>query len=108
MPLFQFLQFGQVGAHEHTIGEVARIMYRSGYDFRHFVAMSISTLLIEVMVRLGYFAKRLYEGYAFTEAIPVDLPGHGRRPKLQTMLFSAHLIATAANAGKVLLVRIHF
>jgi len=101
MPLFQFLQFGEIGKSKHTVGEVTRIMYRSGYDFRHFLAMSISPLLIEVIVRLGYFAKRMYEGCSFTDSIPLDLSITERKPKLQTMLFSAHLIATAANAGKV-------
>lgn len=101
MPLFQFLQFGEIGKGGYTVGEIIRIMYRSGYDFRHFLAMSISPLLIEVIVRFGYFAKRMYEGYSFLDSIPFDLSIIERKPKLQTMLFSAHLIATAANAGKV-------
>lgn len=100
-PLFQFLQFGEIGKSKYTVGEITRIMYRSGYDFRHFLAMSTSPLLIEVIVRLGYFAKRMYEGCSFTDSIPLDLSITERKPKLQTMLFSAHLIATAANAGKV-------
>ena len=57
MPLLQMFQFGKFGRGEHTIGDVARIMYREGYDFRHFLAMSISPLLIEILVRLGYFAR---------------------------------------------------
>jgi len=101
MPLFQFLQYGEIGKGKYTVGEITRIMYRSGYDFRHFLAMSISPLLIEVIVRLGYFAKRMHEGYSFLDSIPFDLSLTERKPKLKTMLFSAHLIATAANAGKV-------
>lgn len=101
MPLFQFLQFGNIGKSGYTIGEISRIMYRSGYDFRHFLAMSISPLLIEVIVRLGYFAKRMSENNSFLDSIPFDLPMSERKPKLKTMLFSAHLVATAANAGKV-------
>jgi len=103
MPLFQFLQFGEVGKQGYTVGEVTRGMYRSNYDFRHFLAMSITPLLIEVIVRSGYFAKRMYEGHKLTDAIPLNLPLSKRQPKLQTMLFSAHLIATAANAGKVVI-----
>jgi len=101
MPLFQYLQFGNIGKHKHTIGEVSRIMYREGYNFSHFLAMSISPLLIEVIVRICYFAKKQYEGYSFTEAIPFNIPTQKKKPKLQTMLFASHLIATGANAGKV-------
>ena len=78
-------------------------MYRSHYDFRHFLAMSLSPLLIEVIVRLGYFAKRRREGCSVSQAVPFELPGAEPKPKLRTMLFSAHLVATAANAGKVAL-----
>jgi hypothetical protein len=101
MPLAQFLQFGEIGRHGYTVGEISRIMYRSHYDFRHFVAMSLSSLLIEVIVRLCYFAKRRHKGCSLIESVPFDLPGAGFKPKLRTMIFSAHLMATAANAGKV-------
>jgi hypothetical protein len=101
MPLLQMCQFGKFGRGEHTIGDVARIMYRSGYDFRHFLSMSISPLLIEILVRLGYFAKRVYEGNLLVDAVPFEIPLGGPKPKLRTMLFTAHLIASAANAGKV-------
>jgi hypothetical protein len=101
MPLLQMCQFGQFGRAGYMIGDVARIMYRSGYDFRHFLAMSISPLLIEILVRLGYLGKRLYEGNSLVDAVPFEIPLGGPKPKLRTMLFTAHLIASAANAGKV-------
>lgn len=101
MPLFQFLHFGEIGKHGYTVGEMSRIMYRNHYDFRHFLAMSVSPLLIEMMVRLCYFAKRRYEGYSVADAVPFALSGNADKPKLQTMLFCAHLIATAANTGKI-------
>ena len=100
MPLFQLLQVGNIGQRGYTIGQVSRMMYRNGYDFRHFLAMSIPTILIEVFVRLGYCARRIADGDDLAQALPINLPGH-HQPKLQTMLFSAHLMATAANAGKV-------
>lgn len=101
MPLLQYFQVGSIGKSGYTIGEVSRLMYRSNYDFRHFLAMSLSPLIIEVIVRLLYFSKRMQEGATLDDAFPFQLPGQSRRPKLQTMLFSAHTIATAANAGKV-------
>jgi len=104
-PIFTLLQSinkGNIGKHSYTIGNVARQMYRSGYDFSHFLSMSISPLIIEVLVRLGYFAKRRYEGNKSWDAMPFEMPeGRKRKPKLVTMLFSAHLIAAAANAGKI-------
>ena len=99
MPLFQLLQFGDIDG--RTIGELSRAMYANGYDFGHFLAMSIPVMIIEVLVRVLYFAKRLHEKHTFMESLPFDLPGKRRQPKLQTMLFTAHTIATAANAGKV-------
>lgn len=99
MPLFQLLQFGDING--RTIGRLSRTMYARGYDFGHFLAMSIPVMIIEVLVRICYLAKRLYEKHSFMDSIPFDLPGRKRQPKLQTMLFTAHTIATAANAGKV-------
>ena len=65
--------------------------------------MSVSPLLIEIVVRLCYFARRLAEGHSFDDAVPFALSPTERKPKLPTMLFSAHLASTAANAGKVAL-----
>ena len=103
MPLLQLVQVGSFGRKNYTVGEMSRIMYRSGYDFRHFLTMSIPVLLVEVLVRTGYFFKRLQEGHDINECIPFNPPTliGDKRPKLQTMLFSAHLVSTAANAGKL-------
>ena len=105
MPLFQFLQFGSFGKHGYTVGEISCIMYRSHYDFRHFLAMSVAPLMIEIIVRLCYCAKRLSEGYSITDAMPFELSLAEHKPKLRTMLFGAHLVSTAANAGKVALLQ---
>lgn len=100
MPLLNFLQFGSIGEEGLTIAEVSRSMYAQGYDFSHFLSMSISPMIIEILVRALYFAKRKYEGNSFNDSIPIDF-GVNRKPKLRTMLFTAHLIATAGNAGKI-------
>lgn len=101
MVLTQFMNFGNIGG--HSISEITRIMHTKGYNFSHFLSMSISTMIIEIIVRISYLAKRLYEGYDFLDSIPIDIPS--KKPKLQTMLFTSHLIATAANAGKVAITR---
>lgn len=75
-------------------------MYYEGYDFIHFCSMSVSAMLIEVVVRLSYAIKRIKEGVAVKNAIPIST-NHERMPKLGTMLFTAHSAAAAINAGKV-------
>lgn len=104
MGLFNLFQFGSFGEAEQTIAEIVQGMYYQGYDFIHFCSMSIPVLLVEVIVRLSYCAKKLKEGYSLKEAIPVSPPfGQHRedKPKLATMLFVAHSAATAINAGTI-------
>jgi hypothetical protein len=96
MPLLLLLQTGKIGKHDYSVGELARQMYRSGYDFRHFLASSVPVLIIESLVRVAFFAKSLAEGAELPEAVPL-----ANHPKLRTQLFIAHSVATAANAGKV-------
>lgn len=101
MGLFNLMQFGSVGEEEQTIAEIVQGMYYEGYDFQHFCAQAIPVLLAEVVVRLGYFLKRATEGHGIRESIPItaDREVH---PKLGTMLFMAHSVTTAVNAGRVL------
>ena len=61
MALFNKLQFGKFLDHD-TIADLVKSMYGQGYDFRHFCSMSIPVMITEVIVRVSYFAKRLYEG----------------------------------------------
>lgn len=100
MSLFNLLQFGSIGEEEQTIAEIVQGMYYEGYDFIHFCSMSIPAMLVEVIVRLGYAIKRIKEGHAVKDSIPLSL-NREKHPKLTTMLFIAHAGATAANAGKV-------
>ncbi|WP_129630664.1 hypothetical protein [Candidatus Oscillochloris fontis] len=95
-PLLLFLQFGTIGNKQYTIGEVARQMYRSGYDFRHFMASSIAVMVTEIIIRLGNVIESLSEGKTLTEATPLD-----SSLKLRRQLLLAHGVATLINAGKV-------
>ena len=101
MSLFNLLQFGSIGEYEQTIAEIVQGMYYEGYDFIHFCSMSVSAMLVEVVVRIGYAIKRIKEGVAIKNAIPLST-NHEKMPKLGTMLFTAHSAATAINTGKVL------
>lgn len=100
MGLFNLLQFGSIGECEQTIAEIVQGMYYEGYDFVHFCSMSVSAMLVEVVVRLAYAVKRIKEGVAIRDAIPISA-NHERMPKLGTMLFMGHSAASAINAGRV-------
>ena len=100
MSLFNLLQFGSIGEEELTIAEIVQGMYYEGYDFIHFCSMSVTVMLVEVVVRLGYAFKRIKEGHSVKESIPVSLDRE-KHPKLATMLFIGQAGAAAVNAGKV-------
>ena len=74
MGLFNLLQFGKIGDEDQTIAEIVQGMYYEGYDFIHFSSMAISTMIIEVIIRIAYALKKINEG---------------------------HSIAASANAGKI-------
>lgn len=101
MSLFNLLQFGHIGEYDQTIAEIVQGMYYEGYDFIHFCSMSVPTMIVEVIVRMGYAFKRISEGHAVKDSIPVSLDRE-KHPKLATMLFMGHSAATAVNAGKIL------
>lgn len=96
MPLLLFLQFGKIGEHGHTVAEVARAMYRQGYDFRHFMAGSVPVMVSEVIIRLSCFVRSMNKGLKFSDAIPSSSNLSVRR-----QLLIAHSVATLVNAGKV-------
>ena len=102
MGLFNLLQFGKIGDEEQTIAEIVQGMYYEGYDFIHFCSMAVSTMIVEVVIRLGYALKRIKEGNPLKNSIPFSLDRE-KNPKLNTMLFIGHstATATAANAGKI-------
>jgi hypothetical protein len=102
MGVFNLFQFGSIGEEDNTIADVVRGMYYDKYDFVQFCASSIPVMLTEVIVRISWAIKRVREGHNIKESIPVQGGQREKRPKLQTMLFIAHSIATAANAGKIM------
>jgi len=96
-PLFvlsQFIQSGQIAG--HSIADIARAMYRSGYDFRHFLAGGLCVALSELVVRVAWIVRELSEGNSLMAAIPV-----ASEPRLRSSLLMAHGVAAAVNAGKI-------
>ena len=100
MGLFNLFQFGNIGEENQTIAEIVQGMYYEGYDFIHFCTLSIPTMIVEVITRIGYGIKKIKEGHSIKESIPFSL-SREKHPKLGTMLFIAHSAATAINTGKV-------
>ena len=100
MSVFNLFQFGKIGQEDLTIAEIVQGMYYEGYDFIHFCSSSISTMLIEVIVRMGYSLKKIHEGKSIKESIPFSL-NREKNPKLSTMLFISHSISCSVNAGKI-------
>lgn len=96
-PLFvlsQFIQSGQIAG--HSVADIARAMYRSGYDFRHFLAGGLCVALSELVVRLAWVVRELSEGSGLVAAMPV-----ASTPRLRSSLLLAHGVAAAVNAGKI-------
>jgi hypothetical protein len=98
MTLIQGLNIGSFGNKGRSVGEVARWMYLNGYDLRHFLVTGITPAVVEIVLR-AYIMIRHYSEHG---EIKCDLASH---PKYRSMLLIAHGIATAANAGKVVLTK---
>ncbi len=96
MTLMQGINAGSIGEHDKTVGQIARYMYRNGYDFRHFLVSGITPAAIEIVLR-GYLMLRHYSENGETK---FQLASN---PKYRSMLLAAHGIASAGNAGKVAL-----
>jgi hypothetical protein len=96
MTLMQGINIGSFGDKGRSVGEVARWMYLNGYDLRHFLVTGITPAVVEIVLR-AYIMIRHYSEHG---EVKFDLASH---PKYRSMLLMAHGIATAANAGKVVL-----
>ncbi len=100
MTLANLLQFGSIGEQEQTIAEIVQSMYYEGFDFKHFCSQSLSVIISDVVVRIGYSIKRLADGYSIKDSLPVN--GREKNPKLESMLFVSSLIAVSINSGKII------
>lgn len=94
-PLLQLIQVGsiQYNGKSFTVGDLAKKMYGDGYNFNHFIGMSIPVLLIEILTRLSFTIKEL-----FFSKNNVSLKNN---PKLTIMLCIANGILFAENVGKL-------
>jgi hypothetical protein len=105
--LAPLLQFGEIGTDHLTLAQTARQMYLNGYDSRHFLTMSLSPAAAELILR-GYWGIRNTVDQEFKEEVrhAARVAGTDRvgdHPRFQGISLTAHLIASAANAGKIAL-----
>ena len=100
MALFNFLQFGKIGEEKNTIAEVVQGMYYEGYDFQHFLAMSVPEIFVEIIVRAAWWIRMKHSGHSLLKTTPLFI-GRKRTPKLQTMLTISHSVVCTANGLKV-------
>ena len=100
MSLFETLQFGHIGEEGLSIAEIVRSMYYQGYDFQHFCAMSLPTLLVELVVRIAWAIRSIKAGRSLKQSIPLHT-SRERTPKLDAMLCLAHACFCAVNGVKV-------
>jgi hypothetical protein len=90
---------------DRSVAEIAKIMYRDGYDFRHFLAMGTVPAAIETVLHI-YFAVRCYCDSEFKDAVDrqIQLAAGKRRAdseKYLTMSLLANASTTALNGIRV-------
>lgn len=98
-PLLQLIQVGSIeyNGKKYTVGDLSKRMYHDGYNFNHFIGMSIPVLLIEILTRLSFVIKEIF----FMKS-NVSLKGN---PKLTVMLCIANGILFAENVGKLVITK---
>ena len=90
---------------ERTVGELAQIMYRQGYDLRHFFTMSTATAAVELMLA-GYFIFRSHVDSEFGASQDRQIVEAGGKTYLSSerytaMSLLAHLIVASSNGIRV-------
>ncbi len=94
-PLLQLIQAGSIdyNGKKYTIADLSKRMYGDGYNFNHFIGMSIPVLLIEILIRLSFVIKEMI--FAKKDVAIKN------NPKLNTMLCISNGILFAENVGKL-------
>ncbi len=100
MPLLQLIQAGSISYNgkNYNIGDLSKKMYGDGYNFNHFVGMSIPVALIEILTKLTFTIREVFiKGNSF-ESVK-------NNPKLTVMLCIASGVLFAENAGKLIITK---
>lgn len=78
-----------------SYNRLVKNMYMKGYNLNHLITMGVPGMFIEVVNRLLFFCYNLYKGKDFMESLPVN------NEKIDKMMLQSYAIATAFNAGKL-------
>lgn len=97
----QLLQFGSLGEKQRTIAEVVRYMYLEGYDLRHFLSMSATNAVIELIVRLYYHLVCKIRPNEFSLAAEKEYVEVKNKIKLHNILFTSYSVASCGNIAKI-------
>lgn len=92
-PLLQMIQVGSVtyNGKAYTIGDLSKRMYYDGYNFNHFIGMSIPVALIHIVIHIYMALREMFsEDYSRT------------KHKSDILLFVANSILCAENVGKLI------
>lgn len=94
-PLLQLIQAGSIeyNGQKFTVADLSKKMYYDGYNFNHFIGMSIPVFLIEILTRLSFVIKEI-----FFSKRDVSIKNN---PKLTIMLCIANGILFGENVGKL-------
>lgn len=98
-PLLQLIQKGSIEykGQKFTVADLSKKMYHDGYNFNHFIGMSLPVLLIEILTRLSFVIKEM-----FFSKKDVSIKDN---QKLTIMLCIANGILFAENVGKLALTK---
>lgn len=98
-PLLQLIQLGSIEykGKKFTVADLSKKMYYDGYNFNHFVGMSVPVFLIEVLTRLSFVIKEIF--YSKND---ISIKNN---PKLDIMLCISNGILFAENAGKLVITK---
>ncbi|MBD2730558.1 hypothetical protein H6G96_30640 [Nostoc sp. FACHB-892] len=102
----QLLQFGSFGSNQKTIADISGWMYLNGYDLRHFITMSTSVAVIELIVRGYHYLSCLenqeqLQNFKHTSIGLSEIAKIKSNLKLHKMLFLAHGMAASGNLLKI-------
>lgn len=94
-PLLQLVQIGSIeyNGRSYTVADLSKKMYYDGYNFNHFIGMSLPVVMLEILTRLSFVLK---ENFFLKKDIQMR-----NNPKLNIMLCIANGILFAENVGKL-------
>ncbi len=95
-PLLQMIQVGSIKYKNkiYTVGDLSKRMYNDGYNFNHFLGMSIPVVLIHVLMRLYAVLREM-----FSEEYKCE------KHKSDILLFVANSVLCAENVGKLVVTK---